>query len=153
MTHEIYRADQDGRPQEDAGYDDDGRDGGRGDKVDQTVTAPDEVRSAFGGGGREKKEEDFGDDGYDDDDLGAREAVESIKNGDSRVADEYNLGTRDDRRRGVESYTVNRDGYAVTATKGGQRGQQGGPLIYIHCHQQPSSNRDYDDYHGRTRGQ
>merc|ERR1711920_123557 len=100
-----------------------------------------------GGDRRDKKEDDYDDNprGYDDvDELDTREAVASIKNGD--IADEYNVGTRDDRRRGPESYSG------------------GGPLIYIHCHpgvdggygQEPVSVRRNDDYaydQGRTRGQ
>jgi len=150
LTHAVYTRDKDGPPDDvPGGYDEDTV----REKVDQTVNAPDEIRSAYGGGGREKKEADDYDDNYDDDELNAREAVESVKGGDSRVADEYNLGGR---RGGVESYTVDRDGYAMTATKG-QRGGGGGPLIYIHCHNEPASNRDrYDDRYesgrGRTRG-
>lgn len=156
LTHAVYTRDKDVDGGQDMGYpDEDGR-----EKVDQTVNAPDEIRSAYGGGGREKKEADDYDDHYDDDDLNAREAVESVKGGDSRVADEYNLGHREDRGRRGDSYTVDRDGVQMTATKGRGQGQGGGgagPLIYIHCHNEPASNRDhghdrYESRGGRTRG-
>jgi len=159
LTHAVYTRDKDGHPvdnQVDGPFEEEPD---RREKGDQTmhVSAPEEIRSAYGGDRRDKKEDDYDDNprGYDDvDELDTREAVASIKNGD--IADEYNVGTRDDRRRGAESYS---------ATKGGDRGGRGGgPLIYIHCHpgadggygQEPVSVRRNDDYgydQGRTRGQ
>jgi len=140
LTHAVYNRDKDGNP---ADYEADER---KENQIVDHVRAPDELHDHYQGD-RDKNADDYDDNPrgqYDDEIVNPREAVSSIKNGD--MGDEYNVGTRDDRRRNDFN----------AATKGAAgRNAGGGPLIYIHCHQEPpvSVRRDLDYYdNGRTPG-